>query len=152
METEQTPKPQSTPRKLAKGAITLAVAAVATYGALKPEEVAREAIAANTASHRALADRVEALQRWAESNRKAAEGAREECTAKAATLTSFVTGYLMALSAARSARTSRVPRETPQEIKELVRALSKPRPVQKAQKALPKLAPMPEPPHKKGAY
>jgi len=132
-------------RKLVKGAATLAVAAVAVYGAVKPEEKARQAIVANTVSHKALAKKVDELQTWVKSNREAAAGATEACQAKVEALTSFVSGYLAALNRPTNGR-RRGTVATPTAVKALVKALGaakRPRPVQRT---LPKLAPAPAPP------
>jgi hypothetical protein len=131
-------------KKLAKGAATLAVAAVAVYGAVKPEEKARQAIVANTISHKALAKKVEELQTWVQSNRETAAGASAACRAKVEALSSFVSGYLVALNRPTNGR-RRGTTDTPQEIKALVKALSGKRP-RTAQKALPKLKPAPAAP------
>ena len=129
--------------KLGKGAMTLAVAAVATYGALKPEEVARQAIVANTISHKALAKKVDELQTWVKSNRETAASATEACQAKVEALTSFVSGYLTALNRPTNGRQRNAETTTSAEVKALVKALGggakRPRAVQRA---LPKLAPV----------
>lgn len=139
-----TDKTKKTAQKLGKGATAIAVAAVAVYGALKPEEVARQAITANTVSHKALAKRVDALQTWVKANREASTSAGEACQAKVEALTSFVSGYLVALNRPTSRRAAT---QAPKEIKALVRALGggkrRPRPVQRK---LPKLAPAPKAP------
>jgi len=142
-----TDEAKKTAQKLGKGAMTLAVAAVATYGALKPEEVARQAITANTVSHKALAKKVDELQVWVKSNRETATSAAESCQAKVEALTSFVSGYLTALNRPTNER-RRGTVSTPSEVKALVKALSgggakRPKPVQRA---LPKLAPAPKAP------
>jgi hypothetical protein len=144
------PETKEAARKLARGALAVAVAATATYGALKPEEVARQAIAANTASYQVLADRVRDLQHWAEANRERVDEAKASCTAKADALIAFTQGYLMALSKAAngSSRQSRpaAPNGTPDEIKSLVKALSGSRKESPAQAQLPELVPPPDPP------
>ena len=132
-------------------AVAIAVAAVAVYGAVKPEEKARQAIVANTVSHKALAKKVDELQAWVKANRESAAGASETCQAKVEALTSFVSGYLTALNRTTTGRRRAV--STPTEVKALVRALGaakrRPKPVQRA---LPKLAPAPAPPGAKGGF
>lgn len=137
-------------KKLGKGAATLAVAAVAVYGAVKPEERARQAIVANSISHKALARKVSELQTWVQANRETATGASETCQAKVAALSSFVSGYLVALNRPVDTR-RRGSTEAPKEIKALVKALGgDKRRASPVQRALPKLAPAAAPP--KGGF
>jgi hypothetical protein len=140
---------QSVAKKLAKNALVLAIAGTAVYAALRPEEVARQAIAATIESHKALAQRVEVLQRWAEASKTTAEEAKASCAAKASALIAFTQGYLLALSNAGNAPRGRQPAggaaDTPEEIKALMRALGGSVAHKQAEK-LPALVPPPAPP------
>lgn len=146
-----TPKKNGLAKQIAKYSIAIAVAAVATYSALKPEEVARQAISQVQVSHKSLSDEVKKLQKWVQWNRiqtgKAADRslhAEEACKAEVKTLTKFVTGYLMGLQNRQGRGAVRGGGSV--EVKALVKALGRNGPMQTAQKAskpagLPKLRP-----------
>ena len=130
-----------------KYAVWAATVAGAAYAALRPEEVARQAIVEVKSSHTLLSKDVRRLQRWAQSNRERAKTAEDNCKADVSALTSFVTGYLMGLSKMNgNTRRGRQPVETvtPQSIKALVKALGKQKvrsSVKQGGSKLPKLVP-----------
>ena len=154
-------KPDGTPKnglakKIAKNATAVAVAAVAVYGAVRPEEKAREAVIQVMISHKELSKRVEELQKWAQFNRIKAEKAVTSCEAASAeakgqadALTSFVTGYLMGRQEKQAARRRVGNGEravaAPKEVRALVKALgrkrsTKPRRPAQTEAKLPKLS------------
>ena len=84
--------------RVTKYSMGIAVALVATYAALRPEEVARRAVTRIEVSHHELSNKVVDVQKWVRANQISSKEAVESCKAEVAALTSFVTGYLMGLN------------------------------------------------------
>jgi hypothetical protein len=139
------PAPSSNGRRktIAKTAAGVAVALVAAYGAVRPEETARKAIAQVQTSHAELRQKVVDLQKWARFLRVRAEKAEARavaagvaCQAKVDGLRQLVTGVLWGESRASARR--RAPRSrgaataAPPEVKALVKALGSRKPAQRA--------------------
>jgi len=127
--------------RITKISIAATTAAVATYAAVRPEEVARRAITRIEVSHQEMTTKVAEIQKWSRHNRSRSKYAVESCKAEVSALTSFVTGYLMGLSKSTSGRRSPI-KVAPASIKSLVDTLGKQKiKSSKAEDSLPKLAP-----------
>jgi len=84
--------------KLTKYALAVATAAMAVYGAIRPEEEAHRAGRQAAAGYEELAKRVAELQAWANASRAEMDKSAGICKAEVAAIQSYVAGYLLALS------------------------------------------------------
>jgi hypothetical protein len=143
-----TPDQNGKGKTIAKTSAAIAVALVAAYGAVKPEEEARKAVAQVEASHTELRQKVIDLQKWARFVKAHAEKAQVEaktasaaCQAKAEGLGKLVTGVILGeLRASHRTRKGGGGSAPPPKVDALVRALGKPRrPVQQTTAQKPSL-------------
>jgi len=121
-------------RTLTKYALAVAIAAMAVYGAIRPEEEARRATRQVAAGYEEMAKRVGELQRWADASREAMATSSGACKAEVQAIQSYVAGYLLALG-----RTAPSGGSTSTALEALMRKMARER--LSAPKAMPKLTP-----------
>jgi colicin import membrane protein len=129
-EAPETPEPPVKPPKNGRARRVSAyigaavTAAVAAYGAVKPEAEGERAQAQVEASYEALSQDVTRLQRWAQANRARAQAAEATCRAEVAALQAFTSGFLLGQSRVRGGRRpAGGAHAAPEAVEALVRAL-----------------------------